>query len=143
MVDAEPRERVDARDPEDGAEVSLDVAELFAERPAVDDGCDQREGSDEDANRQVGDSQRRQEVGIDARQHLRPEEDEQDEHVADDDRQHQQQDDARLYGERHCPRAYVYVYEILAISRETRKWHTPHTDAVTLVSGSRCRSLYT
>ena len=104
VVDAEPRERVDARDPEDGAEVGLDVAELLAERPAVDDGRDQGEGRDEDADRQIGDRQRRQEVGIDAGQHLRPEEDEQDEHVADNDRQHQQQDDARLYGERHCAR---------------------------------------
>ena len=90
MVDAEPGEGVDARDPEDGAEVRLDVAELFAKRPALSDGRHEREGDDEDADAEVGDCQRCEEVTVDARQHLGPEEDEQDEDIADNDGQHQQ-----------------------------------------------------
>ena len=89
MVDAEPRQRVDARDPEDGTEVGLHVAEVFTERPSADDGRYEGEGRDEDSDAEVGDGQRRQKVTVDAREHLSPEEDEQYEHIADDDGQHQ------------------------------------------------------
>lgn len=89
VVYAEPSEGVDGCDPEDGGHVRLDVAELLSVDPLIEESRPKGEGSDEEADAEIGYGQREQEVAVRERQHVGLEQNEQDEHVGRDDEQRQ------------------------------------------------------
>jgi len=101
LIDAEPRQRVDGRDVQDGGNVRFDVAETIAVDPAFEHGRPHGERRDKQADTEVGDGQRHEEVLVEQREHVGGEEHQQNEHVRGDDEDGHGQRDDRLDANRH------------------------------------------
>ena len=106
VVHPQPRQRVHARQPADGAAVRLGVTETVGERPwdaggllggdDREDGRPEGEGGDEETEAEVSHRQRREEVPVGDRDEVRPEDHKQRRHVGDDNRQNDDEDEEHL-----------------------------------------------
>ena len=101
MINTHPRQRVDRRDPEYRGQVRLDVAEMAAIDPVVEQRGPYGERRDEDADTQVWDGEGCEEVLVYLSQLLSTEQHEQDQDISHDDRSREQEYQHSLKRERH------------------------------------------
>ena len=101
MIDADPRHTVDTTNPEDGGHVCLEVAEFLPINPPIKHGGPEAEGGDKNPDTKVRQGHGDEEVAVDTRDHVGPEEHQQNQHVSGDDGKGHHHDNKGLKGERH------------------------------------------